>query len=233
MVRKGSSVRVRWRASGEGPANAGLLLLLGSVVRRAPGQYRGSTRGSERVRIGRRLRKLGGGDSATRATWAVERSPRHGSARTATRRRHRPVRRSPSTLTIAEAARRVRCCERTIRRAIDAGDLRAGRIRGRGGSRGGYRIRPARSRRVAVPRCPVSPRRRGSRCGDTRLSDGSVSETFSVRWFDAFGKRMRKACASREEADFERARIALEQSGRVVAAPSVAFAPAAVSEPWA
>jgi excisionase family DNA binding protein len=45
-------------------------------------------------------------------------------------------------LTIAESARRVRCCERTIRRAIDAGDLRAGRIRGRGGSRGGYRIRP-------------------------------------------------------------------------------------------
>lgn len=44
-------------------------------------------------------------------------------------------------LTIAEAARQVRCCERTIRRAIDSGDLRAGRVRGKGGSRGGLRIR--------------------------------------------------------------------------------------------
>jgi excisionase family DNA binding protein len=46
-------------------------------------------------------------------------------------------------LTIAEAARRVRCCKRTIRRAIDSGALRAGRIRGARGSRGGFRIRPA------------------------------------------------------------------------------------------
>jgi excisionase family DNA binding protein len=46
-------------------------------------------------------------------------------------------------LTIAEAAQRVRCCERTIRRAIDSGALRAGRIRGDRGSRGGFRIRPA------------------------------------------------------------------------------------------
>jgi excisionase family DNA binding protein len=46
-------------------------------------------------------------------------------------------------LTIAEAARRVRCCERTIRWAIDSGALRAGRIRGERGSRGGFRIRPA------------------------------------------------------------------------------------------
>ena len=46
-------------------------------------------------------------------------------------------------LTIAEAAQRVRCCERTIRRAIDSGALRAGRIRGERGSRGGFRIRPA------------------------------------------------------------------------------------------
>lgn len=45
-------------------------------------------------------------------------------------------------LTIAEAAVRVRCCERTIRRAIDSGALRAGRVRGQLGSRGGYRIRP-------------------------------------------------------------------------------------------
>jgi excisionase family DNA binding protein len=46
-------------------------------------------------------------------------------------------------LTIAEAAERVRCCERRIRRAIESGALRAGRIRGERGSRGGYRIRPA------------------------------------------------------------------------------------------
>ncbi|MBA2635062.1 MAG: helix-turn-helix domain-containing protein [Chloroflexi bacterium] len=44
-------------------------------------------------------------------------------------------------LTIAEAARRVRCCERTIRRAIDSGVLRAGRVRSGRGSRGGFRIR--------------------------------------------------------------------------------------------
>ncbi len=46
-------------------------------------------------------------------------------------------------LTIAEAARCVRCCERTVRRAIDNGALRAGRVRGAAGSRGGFRIRPA------------------------------------------------------------------------------------------
>lgn len=44
-------------------------------------------------------------------------------------------------LTIAEAALRVRCCERTIRRAIDSGVLRAGRVRSGRGSRGGFRIR--------------------------------------------------------------------------------------------
>ncbi len=44
-------------------------------------------------------------------------------------------------LTIAEAARRVRCCERTIRRAIDSGVLRAGRVHSGRGSRGGFRIR--------------------------------------------------------------------------------------------
>src|SRR4051794_6552178 len=35
---------------------------------------------------------------------------------------------APEFLTIAEAAQRVRCCERTIRRAIDSGALRTGRI---------------------------------------------------------------------------------------------------------
>lgn len=44
-------------------------------------------------------------------------------------------------LTIAEAARRVRCCERTVRRAIDSGVLRAGRVHSGRGSRGGFRIR--------------------------------------------------------------------------------------------
>jgi hypothetical protein len=37
----------------------------------------------------------------------------------------------------------VRCCERTIRRAIDSGALRAGRVAAVAGARGGYRIRPA------------------------------------------------------------------------------------------
>lgn len=46
-------------------------------------------------------------------------------------------------LTIAEAARRVRCCERTIRRAVDSGALRAGRVRANRFSRGAIRIRPA------------------------------------------------------------------------------------------
>jgi excisionase family DNA binding protein len=46
-------------------------------------------------------------------------------------------------LTIAEAAQRIRCCERTIRRAIDSGDLRAGRIRVDKTKRGTFRIRIA------------------------------------------------------------------------------------------
>ena len=54
----------------------------------------------------------------------------------------RPDAHAAGFLTIAEAALRVRCCERTIRRAIDSGALRAGRVRGEPGSRGGYRIRP-------------------------------------------------------------------------------------------
>jgi excisionase family DNA binding protein len=49
----------------------------------------------------------------------------------------------PAFLTIAEAAQRVRCCERTIRRAVDSGALRAGRIRAVDGKRGAFRIRPA------------------------------------------------------------------------------------------
>jgi excisionase family DNA binding protein len=49
----------------------------------------------------------------------------------------------PAFLTIAEAARTVRCCERTLRRAIPSGALRAGRIGGARGWRDGYRIRAA------------------------------------------------------------------------------------------
>jgi excisionase family DNA binding protein len=50
---------------------------------------------------------------------------------------------APELLTIAEAAQRVRCCERTIRRAIESGALRAGRVRAGRLSRGAVRIRPA------------------------------------------------------------------------------------------
>jgi excisionase family DNA binding protein len=46
-------------------------------------------------------------------------------------------------LTVAEAAVRLRCCERTIRRAIESGALRAGRVRGGRVSRGAWRIRAA------------------------------------------------------------------------------------------
>lgn len=45
-------------------------------------------------------------------------------------------------LTVAEAAARLRCCERTIRRAIESGELRAGRVRGGRFSRGAWRISP-------------------------------------------------------------------------------------------
>jgi excisionase family DNA binding protein len=43
-------------------------------------------------------------------------------------------------LTIAEAAALARCCERTIRVAVDAGTLRAARLRGKHGSRGAFRF---------------------------------------------------------------------------------------------
>jgi excisionase family DNA binding protein len=50
--------------------------------------------------------------------------------------------RTPAFLTIAEAAARVRVCERTVRRAIDHGNLRAARVRGSRAERGAWRIRP-------------------------------------------------------------------------------------------
>lgn len=47
--------------------------------------------------------------------------------------------------------------------------------------------------------------------------DGTVTEIWSVRYYDAAGRRLRQRCRSREHADFERARIAME---------AAAFAPA-------
>jgi hypothetical protein len=72
-------------------------------------------------------------------------------------------RESVAFFTVAEAARHVRCCERTIRRAIDSGALLAGRIGARDGSRGGFRIRSAAlsAQTVVVPirrRQPGRPR---------------------------------------------------------------------------
>ncbi|MCU1500140.1 MAG: site-specific integrase [Acidimicrobiales bacterium] len=62
-----------------------------------------------------------------------------------------------------------------------------------------------------------------------KLADGRVTTTYSLRYYDAAGNRRRKTCATREEADFERARIVLEQSrGGVM---PVAPAAAAVPEP--
>jgi hypothetical protein len=43
-------------------------------------------------------------------------------------------------------------------------------------------------------------------------ADGSVTEMWSVRFYDATGTRRRLRCASREEADFERARLILAAS---------------------
>lgn len=40
-------------------------------------------------------------------------------------------------------------------------------------------------------------------------ADGSMTEMWSVRYYDAAGARRRLRCASREEADFERARLVL------------------------
>jgi excisionase family DNA binding protein len=52
-------------------------------------------------------------------------------------------REDPAFLTIAEAAERLRLCERTVRRAIDNGNLRAARVRGTRSDRGVWRIRAA------------------------------------------------------------------------------------------
>lgn len=44
------------------------------------------------------------------------------------------------------------------------------------------------------------------------LADGSQTETWTVRFYDASGTRRRRTFATREEAEFERARLALEKS---------------------
>jgi excisionase family DNA binding protein len=71
----------------------------------------------------------------------------------------------PAFLTIAEAAKRVRCCERTIRRAIDNGALRAGTVPAVVGTRGGSRIPRRAGQRARRPEHRV----RGRRVQQTRV----------------------------------------------------------------
>lgn len=51
------------------------------------------------------------------------------------------------------------------------------------------------------------------------LADGTTTETWSVRFRDPDGTRVRRTFATREEADFERARVALELSRHGSLAP--------------
>nr|WP_295375868.1 hypothetical protein [Pseudoxanthomonas sp.] len=74
------------------------------------------------------------------------------------------ARRDVEFLTIAEAAKRVRYCERTIKRAIDGGTLRAGHIRGAEGLCGGFCVGPADAARTRA----VARRRPGRRRADER-----------------------------------------------------------------
>jgi hypothetical protein len=69
-----------------------------------------------------------------------------------------------------------------------------------------------------MPRKPAEPTIETRRYA---LADGSVTTTWSVRYFDAGGRRRRVRCASAEEADFERARLVLEQSRNGGARPAV------------
>lgn len=60
------------------------------------------------------------------------------------------------------------------------------------------------------------PRKRPEPAVDVRSyrrSDGTVTKTYSVRYYDATGTRRRTAAPTFEEADFERARLVLEQMG--------------------
>ena len=140
MVRKGSTVRVRQRASYKVPADAGILFFRGRLPLGPLGTRWVRTGPVAPVRRGPRQSVVGtfGGVLAPfQATVLAEMAqlelpfPKGPEAHG-----------EPQWLTIAEAADSVRCCERTIRRAIDSGALRAGRIRGARGSRGTVRIRP-------------------------------------------------------------------------------------------
>jgi integrase len=63
-----------------------------------------------------------------------------------------------------------------------------------------------------------------------RLADGSISEVPTVRWLDALGTWRRRSCATVEEAELERARLALELGNRGrIAAPAGAMT---IAEFW-
>jgi hypothetical protein len=63
-----------------------------------------------------------------------------------------------------------------------------------------------------------------------RRADGSISEVPTVRWMDASGTWRRRSCATVEEAELERARLALELGSRGrIAAPAGAMT---VGEFW-
>lgn len=84
---------------------------------------------------------------------------------------------------------------------------------------------------ISTTGCSGMPRKRAEPSIEVRryrLADGTWTETFSVRYYDAAGTRRRRAFASMEEADFERARIVLEQSQNGGARP-----PAPEAEPEA
>src|SRR4051794_22009134 len=130
MVRKGSSVRVRQRALMKSLLLQGFRRSRSVVARRCW------------VRAGSEVRTHQVQTCQLRCVW--DRSARGRCGRRAREKvmdqLELPLANEPSSeyLTIAEASRRVRCCERTIRRAIESGALRAGRIRGERGSRGGF-----------------------------------------------------------------------------------------------
>ena len=131
---------------------------------------------------------------------------------------------SAEYLTIAEAARRVRCCERTIRARSTAATCVPD----------GCAAAVAHAAAFGPPRptstsgCIAMPRKRAEPAVEVRrymLSDGTITQTYSVRWFDAAGIRRRETCASLEEADFERARVVLEQSRNGAAVAAAAAEP--------
>src|SRR4051812_429795 len=139
MVRKGSPVRVRQRALRVLPASAAnpepFAARASSLVGPQWVRNRDAWCPVESTR-GRRLVHARGRSGAPRATDLVV-------AQLSLPFASEPSDPRPDYLTIAEAAASLRCCERTIRRAIARGALRAGKVRGGEGSRGAYRIRRA------------------------------------------------------------------------------------------